>query len=150
MKTIRRCFLVLAFLAVSTVASGSPFLVSDSYPAGGPKPEKFLVTIGGKTTKSKPAKNANGSVYLKYDLGGLPDGTYMATITAVDVKGTESPPAFCSFKKTGLKVEIVATPPKGIVATSAPEEVVTPSPKEKRPPTRDAPTYKDYPGYINH
>ena len=133
MKIIPQCFLALIFLATSTIALGAPFVVSDPYPAKGAKPVKFLVTIDGKTFVSKPAKNSDGSVYLKHDLGDLPDGTYTASVEAVDAKGIKSPPSACHFKKTGSKVELF-TP-----------EV----PKEKRPPTRNLPTYRSYPGYIN-
>jgi predicted phage tail protein len=85
--------------------------VSDPYPKKeDSKLTKFLVTINGKTTESTPAKNTDGTFYLKYELGGLPDGTYTATIKAVDTKGKESSPATYSFKKTGAKVEPY-TPP---------------------------------------
>jgi hypothetical protein len=110
MKTIRLCLLALIIFTASNVASGAPFLTADPYPAKGAKPVKFLVTIGGKTVVSVPAKNPDGSVYLKYDLGGLPDGTYAVSVKAVDAKGVESPPGVCSFRKTGSNIVFLASP----------------------------------------
>jgi hypothetical protein len=133
MKKIKGCFLIMIFLAGSSVAFGAPFLVSDPYPAKGKKPEKFLVTIGEKTSVSIPVKNSDGSLYLKYDLGSLPDGVYTVSVRAVDAKGIESLPGACSFKKTGPDAEIF-TPPEQ---------------KEKKPPSRRGPSYRSYPGYIN-
>ena len=52
-----------------------------------------------------PVKTSEGAVYLKYDIGDLPDGTYTATARAVDVKGEESSPATFSFIKIGSEVE---------------------------------------------
>jgi hypothetical protein len=125
MKSI---FLVAAAVVlISTWALGSPFLVSDPYPKDDKGLTKFLVTIDGRTAESIPAKNAAGTLYLKYDLGDLPDGTYTATIKAVNAKGQESFPATYSFKKTGSKVEPY-TPPV---------------PKQKIAPTRS------YPGHLN-
>ncbi|OPY81071.1 MAG: hypothetical protein A4E65_01240 [Syntrophorhabdus sp. PtaU1.Bin153] len=119
MKTIRCCFLVLMFLAVSTFAFGGPFLVCDPYPKKS-KVKKFLVTVNGKTVESMPAKKPDGSTYLKYDLGNFPDGTYTASVKAVNTKGVVSSPSAYSFKKSGTKVEPY-TPP---------------APKQKRPPSR--------------
>jgi len=119
MKMTRSLFLATLFLIVSTFAFGAPFLVSDPYPKKDTKLTKFLVTINGKTTESAPAKNADGTLYLKYDLGGLPDGMYTAAIKAVDTKGKESSPATYSFKKTGAKVEPYTPPvPKQKIAPS--------------------------------
>jgi hypothetical protein len=119
MNMTRSLFLATLFLIVSTFAFGAPFLVSDPYPKKDTKLIKFLVTINGKTTESAPAKNADGTLYLKYDLGGLPGGTYTATIKAVDTKGKESSPASYSFKKTGAKVESYTPPvPKQKIAPS--------------------------------
>lgn len=119
--------IVAALIFVSTWAFGAPFLVSDPYPKDNKGLTKFLVTIDGKTTESVPAKNADGTLYLKYDLGGLQDGTYTMTIKAVNAKGQVSSPATYSFKKTGGKVEPY-TPPV---------------PKQKIAPTRS------YPGHMN-
>lgn len=103
---LNRCLFLAALLAsISSYAFGAPFLVSDPYPKKDAKLSKFLVTINGKTSESTPAKNADGTLYLKYDLGSLPDGTFTASIKAVDSKGKESSPATYSFKKTGTKVE---------------------------------------------
>jgi hypothetical protein len=118
---------MLMFLTVATLAFGGPFLVCDSYPKKS-KVKKFLVTINGKTVESMPAKKPDdGSAYLKYDLGSLPDGTYTASIKAVNTRGAVSPPSVYSFKKAGTKVEPY-TPPV---------------PKQKRPPSRY------YPGHMN-
>lgn len=127
MKITRSLLYVTVFIAVSTFAFGAPFLVSDPYPKKDTKLTKFLVTINGKTTDSAPAKNADGTLYLKFDLGSLSDGTYTATIKAVDAKGKESSPSTYSFKKTGAKVEPF-TPPV---------------PKQKISPTRS------FPGHSN-
>jgi len=119
MKMTRSILLATLFLIVSTLAFGAPFLVSDPYPKKDTKLTKFLVIINGKTSESDPAKNADGTLFLKYDLGGLPDGTYTATIKAVDTKGKESSPATYSFKKTGAKVEPYNPPvPKQKIAPS--------------------------------
>jgi predicted phage tail protein len=119
MKMMQCCFLILVFLAASTIAFGSPFLVSDPYRNKDAKLTKFLVTINGKTSESMPVKNSEGHFYLKYDLGSLPDGTYTAEVKSVDTKGKESSPASCSFKKTGTKVEPYTPPvPKQKIAPS--------------------------------
>ena len=127
MKMTRSILLAALFLIVSTFAFGAPFLVSDPYPKKDTKLTKFLVTINGRTTESAPAKNADGTLFLKYDLGGLPDGTYTATIKAVDTKGKESSPATYSFKKTGAKVE----------------PYTQPVPKQKIAPSRSFPGHSD-------
>lgn len=103
----------------STIALGAPFLVSDAYGTKNGRPVKFLVTVNGKTTESAPAKNTDGSVYLKFDLAGLPDGTYTASVRAVDHKGVESAPATYSFKKTGAEAVPYAPP--------APKQKIGPS-----------------------
>jgi len=110
MKTIRYSFLALIILAISNTVLGAPFLTSEPYRAKTDKPVKFLVTIGGKTVVSMPVKKADGSVYLKYDLGSLPDGTYAVSVKAVDKKGMESAPSVCSITKTGFKGEISGSP----------------------------------------
>ena len=69
MKMTRSILLATLFLIVSTFAFGAPFLVSDPYPKKDTKLTKFLVTINGKTSESAPAKNADGALFLKYDLG---------------------------------------------------------------------------------
>jgi hypothetical protein len=119
MKTIQRCLIIFVFLTISRIAFGAPFLVSDPYRSKESKPTKFLVTINGKTSESMPVKNSEGFVYMKCDLGNLPDGTYTAVIRAVDAKGKESSPASYSFKKTGTKVEPYTPPvPKQKIAPS--------------------------------
>ncbi|HPB39146.1 MAG TPA: hypothetical protein PK125_13435 [Syntrophorhabdus sp.] len=121
-------FLIGAALILSaTWAFGSPFLVSDPYPREDKGLMKFLVTINGETKESLPAKNADGKLYLKYDLGSLADGIYTVTIKAVNTKGQESSPATYSFKKTGDRIEPY-TPPV---------------PKQKIAPTRS------YPGHMS-
>lgn len=127
MKMKRIVLFAAAFIVVSTWAFGSPFLVSDPYSGQNKGLTKFLVTINGETTESAPSKNTDGTLYLKYDLGSLPDGTYTATIKAVNAKGQESSPATYSFKKKGGKVEPY-TPPV---------------PKQKIQPSRS------YPGHSN-
>jgi hypothetical protein len=127
MKAAQRCFLLFVFLSVSTITFAEPFLVSDPYPIKGAKPIKFLITIDGKTSTSMPVKNSEGSVYFKYDLGSLSDGTYTVAVKAVGAKGVESPSTTYSFKKIGSKVEPY-TPPV---------------PKQKIAPSRESP------GYIN-
>jgi len=123
MKITEKLLLVVALIGFSTSALCAPFLVSDPYPKKETKLTKFLVTINGKTLESTPAKNSDGALYFRYDLGGLPDGTYTAAIKAVNTKGKESSPATYSFKKTGSKVEPY-TPPV---------------PKQKIAPTRSFP-----------
>jgi hypothetical protein len=120
MKMIHRYLLILIFLAISSIAFGAPFLVCEPYPVGGPQPTKFLITINGKTYESMPAKTPEGSVYLKYDIGDFPDGTYTGTAIAVGEKGAKYSTVTYSFKKTGLKVEPY-TPPV---------------PKQKIPPSK--------------
>lgn len=125
---VKSIFLIAAALMlISPCAFGTPFLVSDPYPADDKRVTKFLVTIDGTTRESAPAKNADGTLYLKYDLGDLPDGTYTLIVKAVNAKGQESSPATYSFKKMGGTVEPY-TPPV---------------PKRKIPPSRS------YPGHLN-
>ena len=106
----RTVLITAALIMVSTWALGAPFLVSDSYSKKDITLTKFLVAIDGETMESAPAESADGTLYLKYDLGNLSDGTYTAIIKAVDAKGKESSPATYSFKKTGAKVEPYAPP----------------------------------------
>ncbi|MDR2017536.1 MAG: hypothetical protein LBQ00_01430 [Syntrophobacterales bacterium] len=133
MKKLTICFLALLVLAAASVAFAAPFLVSNPYPAKRTTPSQFLITINEKTETSIPAKNEDGSVYLKYDLGGLSDGTYTVYVKAINKKGVESSPSVYSFIKTGSMVEAF----------------IPPTPKEKRNPSRSSLTYKNYPGYIN-
>ena len=115
----RSILLATLFLIVSTFAFGAPFLVSDPYPPKESKLSKFLVTIDGKTSESSPAKNSDGALYLKYDLGNFQTELTQLTIKAVDTKGKESSPATYSFKKTGAKVEPYTPPvPKQKIAPS--------------------------------
>ena len=107
---MRCCAAILIILSASTAAFGAPFLVADPYPPGGEMPVKFLVTIDGRTTESVALRNTDGSVYLKFDLGDLPEGTHAVSVKAVDAQGNESPPGVCSVRKTGPKVEILNSP----------------------------------------
>ena len=127
MKLTRFLFVAAFLTVISTYAFSAPFLVSDPYLPKESKLSKFVVTIDGKTSDSTPAKNPDGSLYLKHDLGDLQDGTYTITIKAVDTDGKESSPVTYSFKKTGSQVEPY-TPPE---------------PKRKIPPSRS------YPGHTN-
>lgn len=111
MITMQRCLLIFVFLLISTIAFGEPFLVSDPYPDKGNKPAKFLITINGETHESMPMNTPEGSVYLKYDLVNLSDGTYTAAAKAVDAKGVESSAVTYSFTKTGTKVEPYVSDP---------------------------------------
>jgi hypothetical protein len=120
MKMIHRCFLIPVFLAISSIAFGAPFLVCEPYPVGGPQPTKFLITINDKAYESAPVKTSDGSVYLKYDIGDLPDGIYTGSAIAVGEKEAKYSTVTYSFKKTGLRVEPY-TPPV---------------PKQKIPPSR--------------
>ena len=119
MKTMCIYALVFVFLLTGKIACGAPFLVCDPYPTKGPQPAKFRITINGKVYESSLMRNPNGSVYLRYDIGNLPDGTYTASAIAVDSEGAESLPATCSFKKIGSEAEPY-TPP-------VPKEKIRPS-----------------------
>lgn len=95
-------FLVLAF---SGFCLAEPFLISDPYPAKDPQPTKFVVTVDGKSSTAAPHRNADGSLVLKYDLGGLPDGTHMIVIKALnDAQALESGEITYTFNKTGSKI----------------------------------------------
>ena len=94
-------------------------VVSDPYKNKDERPIKFVVTIDSKITESIPARNTDGSVYLKFDLGGLPDGIYTASVKAVNRKGVESTPATYSFKKDGTEVVPFApSPPRHKIGPS--------------------------------
>ena len=117
--TILRIACILLMLTGATAVQGAPFLTCDSYPAGKNQPKKFLITIGGKTVESTPAKNADGSVYLSHDLADLPDGTYSASVKAVNAKGEESPPVTFGFQKTGSTAFPYTPPqPRGLLPPS--------------------------------
>ena len=100
----------LIAVAPANAAFGAPFLVSDPYPANIDKPVRFLVTIDKKTDPSTPVEKTDGSVYLKYDLGNLPDGAYAVSVEAVDGNGMKSVPIACSIKKTGAVAEFSSPP----------------------------------------
>ncbi|MBK7542948.1 MAG: hypothetical protein IPI57_14475 [Candidatus Competibacteraceae bacterium] len=58
MKRPIRCFIGIAMLAFSQSTPAAPFLVSDAYPADGPQPDGFVVTLSnslGTKTVAVPA-----------------------------------------------------------------------------------------------
>lgn len=119
MTILRIICIVLMLTGGATAVQGAPFLTCDSYPAGKNQPKKFLITIGDKTFVSTPAKNPDGSVYLSHDLADLPDGTYRASVKAVNAQGEESPPVIFGFQKTGSTALPYTPPePKGLLPPS--------------------------------
>lgn len=104
MKLGVSCAVLLVMLAASGCLA-EPFLISDPYPAKDPQPTKFVVTVDGKSTTAAPHRNADGSMVLKYDLGGLPDGTHTIVIKALnDAQALESGEITYTFNKTGSKI----------------------------------------------
>lgn len=96
---------VLLVLVFSGSCLSEPFLMSDPYPAKDPQPTKFVVTVDGTSSNAAPHRNADGSLVLKYDLGGLPDGTHTIMIKALnDAQALESGEITYTFNKTGSKI----------------------------------------------
>jgi hypothetical protein len=104
MKLGMPCAVLLVILAASGCLA-EPFLISDPYPAKDPQPTKFVVTVDGKSSTAAPHRNADGSLVLKYDLGGLPDGTHTIVIKALnDAQALESGEITYTFNKMGSRI----------------------------------------------
>ena len=86
MKRPIRCFIGIAMLAFSQSTPAAPFLVSDAYPADGPQPDGFVVTLsnslGTKTVAVPAVKNPDGTTQLKFDLAGLDRAAFAITARA--------------------------------------------------------------------
>jgi hypothetical protein len=87
----------------ATFASSAPppsalFLVSDSYPLGGPQPDHFDVSCdGGATVTSPAAVNPDGASYLHFNLGALAAGPHTCVVTAADASNLQSAGVSVSF-----------------------------------------------------
>lgn len=93
---MRALALALAVLAMAGCAA--PFLVSDPYPATGPQPDQFLVTVGTAAPVTVPAtKNADGTAYLKWDVGSIGTGPKTVTAKAKNAWGESAASAPFSF-----------------------------------------------------
>ena len=90
--------LFLAVFIASGIASASPFLVCDPYPAGlaqATMPVSFVIKGLSSTPLSVPAQtNQDGTLQLHYDLNGLGNGSYTVIVDAVNVFGGVSPDSF--------------------------------------------------------
>jgi hypothetical protein len=86
-------FLLSVLLIINSF--GSPFLVSDPYPAGQNQfvtPVSFIVKgLSANPATSQAQINQDGTVQLHYDLATLGNGSYTAVVDAVNTFGGVSP-----------------------------------------------------------
>jgi hypothetical protein len=120
---------LFAFFFLVAPCFGEPFLISDPYQKTDDQPTEFRI-ISESVNVTVPAdKHTNGTVKLRYDLGGLPDGEHVLQIIAVDkVKGRESEPTVMKVMKRGKDVTILPMPSPSIEP-----------PSKQRPPSRSIP-----------
>lgn len=86
---------VLATASAGSIAA--PFLVCDPYPATGPQPTDFVITVGTAAPITVPAfKEADGDVILKWDVGTL-TGAKTLTVKAKNSWGESAATAPFSF-----------------------------------------------------
>jgi hypothetical protein len=79
-----------AFAQTLTVVP-SPAIVSDPYPATGPQPASFELTLGGTVHPGCVAETvAPGSVRMRCPASSLAAGTYTGTAVAIAADGTRS------------------------------------------------------------
>ena len=88
------------FLLAPFAASAAPYLVCDPYPATGPQPAEFVITLGSQeivvpATPSDPGE-AEG-VWMKWDLAGLAPGKRTVTVKARNQWGESAASAPFSF-----------------------------------------------------
>lgn len=85
----------LALLLSPLSLYASPFLVSDSYPAGLSQalmPVNFILSgLSANPITTAAFTNPDGTIELHYDLSTLGNGTYTVTAAAVNVFGGSSP-----------------------------------------------------------
>lgn len=71
-----------------TTAQAAPFLMSDAYLPDKPQPDTFLVSVGTAAPIASPAhRNPDGSVVLKWDVGGLGIGLKSFKVRAKNAWG---------------------------------------------------------------
>jgi hypothetical protein len=67
-----RAFVFLVFLLTATItAAQGPYLVSDPYPTEVSQPEEFVIMLNGTEHTVAPSTDADGLLYLRFDLYGL-------------------------------------------------------------------------------
>ena len=78
---------LLALVALNA-AQAAPFLTCDPYPPDKPQPDVFLIAIGTAAPVVSPAfKNPDGSVILKWDVGGVGTGLKAVKVRAKNAWG---------------------------------------------------------------
>lgn len=94
-----KCILIAALTTFCATANAAPFLVCDPYPATGPQPTEFVVTISGIATPIvSPAVTTTGGKYLHLDLGPLNlTGTKTVTAKARNAWGESASSAPLAF-----------------------------------------------------
>jgi len=88
--TIGFALILIALIAAATV-NAAPFVVSGPYPLEAnltdtdpPLPENFVVVFDtGAPVVVAPTLNANGQIYLKYDLVSVAKGKHIIKVKAV-------------------------------------------------------------------
>ena len=82
-------------LLLPVIASASPFLVCDPYPAGQDQfvtPASFVLKgLSANPISTGVQTNPDGTIQLHYDLATLGNGTYTVIVDAVNVLGGVSP-----------------------------------------------------------
>jgi len=74
---------VIVIMNIAALCFGSPFLVSDPYPAADNQPDGFLVVEQGRPDTPVPlVKNEQNLNYFRWDLVGLSKGVHNLTIYA--------------------------------------------------------------------
>ena len=75
--------LAVLLCALAECSNAAPFLVSDPYPAAGPKPDSFSCALDSGALISIPSTvNADGTVILHYDLAAIGNGAHTAQCSA--------------------------------------------------------------------
>lgn len=124
--------MLLVLLAAGTVYS-APFMVCDPYPLTDNQPEEFVIQVGVAEIRSPAVKNANGQVYMSYDLAAV-KGAYKGTVRAYAVQWGYSDPVPFDFniglgKPSNIRIQM-----EGPMQT--PAKAPGPSPKLKSPSTK--------------
>ncbi|MER2527713.1 MAG: hypothetical protein ABTR07_07285 [Candidatus Competibacter denitrificans] len=112
---MKRQWLIGTLLGVVVNAGqAAPFLVCDPYPATGPQPDAFLVTVGTAAPVTVPAtKETDGGVILKWDLTGIGEGAKTVKVRAKSAWGESADSLPFAF------IPGVPAPPGGIRIGSA-------------------------------
>jgi hypothetical protein len=120
------CFLFILGLMIPAAVNASPYLVCDSYPAGGGQPTAFVVMEGTvssagvfvvtKTYPDSPAKiNTDGTATLFFDTNVMSNGLKAVTVKAKNAGGESAASSPFTFT---LPVPVAPAVPTGFSLVS--------------------------------